>query len=115
MNAESLPAQPESQASLVLIIHDAAAQRVLQAWTFYPIKAAKVSDWKHVEPIDFVKLAKMADVPASRCEPIFYRLRMARLVHPDGTISRIADQLIDGQVRAHIRGLIRQVKSNARA
>jgi hypothetical protein len=104
--------------SLLLIIDDLPAQRVVAAWQTLghhnvdrPLKAkenyesAAASLWaKAHESFSMAELATQADLPLSRCERIFYRLVRAAIIYPDGTISKLAKDLLAGQVMAHIRG-----------
>ncbi len=105
--------------SLVLVVDDIEAQRVMIAWTYYrpavsdyspgkkeTVEAMAARLWAKVSPVDFKKLGALASVPASRCESAFYRLKMAGLVYPDGTISGPATDLLRGQITARIKGLI---------
>ncbi len=127
MNAlELLKAQAPGADSLVLIIGDAEAQRVMMAWTHYKPKhrdlkpkpkEAETELWTRLwnaVVIDFEELSKIANVPATRCERMFYRLKRSNLVYPDGTIAGVATQLLNGQMMAHIRGFIAR-KNSARA
>lgn len=113
--------------SLILIKDDHAAQRILVAWTMMghsckdrPLKKNEslqsVSDglWDSFGP-SLIGLAQQADVPLSRCAEIFPRLIRARLIFPDGTIAKTAQDLLSGQVMAHIRGLIPRGRGNGRA
>lgn len=124
MMLELLKSQPPGAETLVLIISDVEAQRVMMAWTFYgpdtvdyPTRRKETAGrawtrlWEAVEPVDFEELARLSNVPQTRCERIFYRLKRSNLVYPDGTMAGVATQLLSGQMMAHIHGFIGRKKS----
>ena len=115
--------------SLILIIDDAAARRVTAAWAMLgphnidrrlrkkdTLNSVASELWTKAHALFSLQdLADQADVPVSRCERIFFRLIIAGIVYPDGTISRHATDLLAGHVMAHIRGIVPKGKSHARA
>ncbi len=122
---ELIKARHPGAESLILIIDDPKAQRVVAAWPTLgprmidrPLKRresfehAAESLWQKAhDSFSMEDLADQADVAATRCERIFARLIRAGIVYPDGTISQEARDLLAGQVRAHIKGLIPKGKT----
>lgn len=115
--------------SLVLIIDDSAAQRVVAAWPTLgehdldrPLKKNETYPSvfddlmrKALNAFSMEQLAEQSNVPFTHCERIFYRLMRAGIIYPDGTISKLAKDFLGGQVMAHVRGMIPRGKSNGRS
>lgn len=108
-----------SKASLILIMHDAAAKKVLTAWTLCPQRCydfeVNHSDkpetvfaklWLEADPVDFDRLAAVSGIPIAMTRHVFFRMQAARLLWPDGTISDGAMGIITTEVGSYIRHLI---------
>ena len=125
---ELLKSKPPSHATLTLITGDVAAQKVLMAWTIYkpsfkdrPLRRREGFDdawwntWNTLRDMDFDELAKLSGVPSTLAAIVFYRLKRANLIYPDGTAALVAIELLTGQVMAHIRRLLPKGKARAGA
>jgi hypothetical protein len=103
--------------SLILIIQDTEAQRVLAAWQVYTRPAAYIDFvvgnnsvaeevsarlWKQAPAVDFRRLSVLANVPETRTQKAFNRVREAYLLWPDGTVSPDVARLLRGIAQAHI-------------
>lgn len=107
MTAIELIKSPDTTRALILFIKDDHAHRVIGAWemmgikcTDFPLRTydgnfANVHEklWRSAM-VDIDALAFQADVPGSRCEKLFQRLKKANIIYPDGTISAPANNLI---------------------
>lgn len=106
--------------SLILIINDDLAKRVLIAWTLYQptlkdfdIKATDnpiiVLDrlWAPtLKEMDIERLALIAGVPSTRAAKIFDRLRVAALIFPDGTAAPNALSVVRAEVASYIQDMM---------
>lgn len=120
---ESVKAALSSVDSIVLIVDDFEAQKVLVAWKLYkplvkfadsplrkkedPISALRRL-WEEVGAINTKELAKRAGgVPETRVARIFDRLRASFLVWPDGTIANDANTIVTARSKTILRALAR--------
>lgn len=101
--------------ALVFVIDDILAEKVLIAWTFYPITTFKDSTlrkgetlraglsrlWDELGAIDFDELASTAGVPVTKTQRIFKRLKTTLLVWPDGSIIPLAHTIVNRKVYSH--------------
>lgn len=99
-------ARPES---ILLVIHDDRAKRVLAAWPTYryssscadsPVDAYDTKNVNGVldtvwnDGVDFRRLGVLSDVSNDEIMDVFQRLRHGLLLFPDGTISQYASTLL---------------------
>lgn len=106
----------ESVDATVLIIDDPAAQRVIVAWQFCSVEIlemdADLKDlsevdrwdalWKAVR-FDRDKLAARSGLARVVADQRFEMVRAARLIYPDGTVNRLALQVIKAQAVEGLR------------
>ncbi len=119
MTALEITKSVEQYESLILIMDDLDAQKLMAAWQLYrPAftdravrKGETVDDlweklWESVEPIQYKKLSDDSGVPYATVCVLFRRLMNARLIYPDGTISPNAKKLLTTAVGGNIAGLV---------
>jgi len=112
--------------SLIFVISDREAQKLLVAWTYYGPEVrdfgVRPSDnphivlgrlWRSVGPIDAARLGAAAGVPETRARRIFDRLWKTCLVYPDGTVSPTAMSVVRAEVGAYVTNLVPQRKTTA--
>jgi hypothetical protein len=102
--------------SLILIVDDAEAKRLLAAWVRYGAKfkdrAVRASDvlaspefckslWS--EEVDVFRLSRMAGVRYNDALDKWERLTQSRLAYPDGSISPNASGLIIQELKERIK------------
>lgn len=109
----------DSREALHPFLDDKSAKDVLSAWTFQrraftdrPLKENETyyeafdALWLTSQEVDFAQLSNDADVPMLNCKRIFDRLKSARLIFPDGTLSASASMLLRAETGGHISGVI---------
>jgi len=110
--------------SLILIMGDMDAKKVLIAWTLYGAKCKDITlkgnagferltasaksmlemVWETVE-VDFERLSVLAGIPFATTMQIFQRLKEARIIFPDGTATDNAMVIVKSDVGAYLKAL----------
>ncbi len=101
----------QMQEALILVMNDIEAKKIAVAWKIYDpdfkdseyrqnidhrIQLAHL--WEEVGEIDINRLAEIAGVPVTRAAKAFARLKAARLIWPDGSMSTEVTKIIAGDV-----------------
>jgi hypothetical protein len=119
MTALELIKSIEQYESLILVIDDLDAQKVMAAWQIYhppfkdrPIRKGETASdiwlslWNSIEPIQFKLVSDDSGVPFASVCVLFRRLQNAHLIYPDGTISPNAKKLLTTAVGSNIAGMV---------
>ncbi len=110
----------EREDAVVLVMNDLDALKVMEAWiikhpplTDRPLKKnedpqdALAALWEQVIP-DFIEISRIAKLPMNTAVEIFARLRVSRLIYPDGTAHKNAFDALKGELGVYISSLIRK-------
>lgn len=110
----------EGGSALILVMKDEQAKKVLAAWTRYrpkcsdgPLENGETIEnafarlWAQLPEIDYEKLSDWSGVPMSTTIQIFHRLRDTEIIYPDGTVTKDAYDLLEGEKSAYLKNLTR--------
>ncbi len=128
MNAlQVIKASLEMQEALILVMNDVEAKKVAVAWKIYepPFVDSEYRSrddtrtqlarlWEGVGPIDLNRLAEIAGVPVTRATKAFARLKAARLIWPDGSMSMEVRKIIAGDVGLKYRPMMPKAPAAAK-
>ncbi|SRR5216684_4108884 len=105
--------------SLVLFLDNPNAKKVLAAWTLYrtqckdrPLQPNETPDqaywtlWLESAEVEYPVLAETAGVPLNACVSLFDRLKQARQIFPDGTITQDAMAILQAEVRTQVQSVL---------
>ncbi len=120
MNALSiLKSDLQMQEALILVMNDVVAKKVAVAWKIYEPSftdseyRSKEDNrtqldrlWEGIGPIDMSRLSEIAGVPMTRTVKAFARLKAARLIWPDGSMSMEVRKIIAGDVGLKYRPMM---------
>lgn len=113
--------ESENLQVLMLIMDDPDAKLMLAAWTVYPIEKLPSSLLRPLEKnetplsaywrlwkdcaglVDVEKLSRISGIPFQSTLIIFDRLKIARMVYPDGTINLNALKILQTEVGGYLR------------
>lgn len=109
----------ESPNSLIFILHDINAMKVIEAWhqadpkfVDRPFREGEKLDaaleeiWLGCE-VDLVSLADKTPLSLNLVSDIFNRLRKARLIYPDGTCHKSIDAIISNEVGSYLKTFLK--------
>jgi CTP:molybdopterin cytidylyltransferase MocA len=104
--------------SLYLVKDDVIAKRMLAAWlrsdakcqdrslgTGESIAMGLEAVWGSCS-VDVTKLADMVGITIHTAQDVIYKLQMARLIFPDGTVNDQARSIVDNEVGSYLKNLI---------
>lgn len=109
----------EMRETLLLVMDDPDAKKLLVAWTLYkptfrevPLLKDETLDlawtrlWDSIGYLNFNKLSQLAGVPYQTTILTFSRLRDCRLIYPDGTINKHAHAIIATEVTNYLKPIL---------
>jgi hypothetical protein len=109
----------EARETLLLVMEDVDAKKLMVAWTLYrpefkdrplakdeSLDNAWINLWDSIGYINYNKLAQLAGIPYQTAIITFSRLRDCHLIFPDGSISLNAKNIIASEVANHLKVIL---------